>query len=383
MTTTSLTAKFVEKVKPPSGGRIEHWDRLLPGFGLRVTPTGNKSWVLMYRQHGRQRRMTIGKYPALTLEKARGVARTALEDVAKGSDPADNKKAARERRLDDLGAVAELFVEKHAKPNNKSWKNQARRLEMHVTPHWGRRPIDTITKRDVVLLLEKIAEQSGPYVAEDTLKVVRKMFNWAADRDIVEVNPAQHVKPPRKTGARDRVLSDSELKAVWTAAGALGYPFGPFVHTLILTGQRRTEVATLRWDEIEGDIWTIPAGKTKSSREHLVPLSYMVREIIGQRSSQKGPFVFSTTNGEKPISGFNKPKACLEVTLAGEVEDWRFHDLRRTCATGLARLGFPDEVIARILNHSTRGVTSIYNRHAYLSEKRYALEQWCATFEEP
>lgn len=341
MSTQRLTAKFVEKITPPDNGRVEHWDLLLPGFGLRVNSSGRKSWCVMYRSYGRKRRQTLGAFPAVSLEQARNLARKTLSDVAEGRDPAEEHKI---RRAIDPGSLEELgalFIESHAKPNNKSWKNQSRRLEMHLYPKLGHRPVESIRKRDVVLLLEHIANSAGAFVAEDTLKVIRKMFNWAADRDIIEINPAMYVKPPQKTLSRDRVLSEDELGAVWRAAEGLGYPFGPFIQLLTLTGQRRTEVAEMRRDEIDGDLWTIPANRNKSGREHIVPLSEAALEIMAACHKNEGPYIFSTTQGEKPISGFNKPKAALDEVLRGSVSNWRFHDLRRTCATGLGKLGLP------------------------------------------
>lgn len=380
MTTTRLTTKFVEKILPPKSGRVEHWDQLLPGFGLRVTEKGHKSWCAMYRHHGRKRRQTLGRFPAVSLEQARKAARAVMEAAANGEDPAEEARKRKEISPDTFQDLGVLFIERHARLNNRSWKNQQRRLEMHANPHLGKRAVDSIKKRDIVLMLEAIGNKAGPYVAEDTLKVVRKMFNWAADRDIVELNPAMHAKPLLKTKSRDRVLSDKEVHAVWVAAGKLGYPFGTFIRMLILTGQRRTEVATMQWSEIDNATWTMPAEKNKSAREHVVPLSSQAQEILSQCPKFDGPFVFTTTGGERSISGFNKPKAILDGKLQGLVTDWRFHDLRRTLATGLAKLGFPDEVIARVLNHAPKGVTSIYNRHTYLEEKRLALQDWSNRF---
>lgn len=381
----NLTAAFVEKVKPPAEGRAEYWDALLPGFGLRVASGGTKSWCLFYRVNGKQVRETLGKYPALELADARKLARERADRAQSGVDPR-KPKAARTRTVADL---AEAFVEQRCKPNNRSWKSQESQLEMHVLSRWGHMTPDRVTKLDVAQMLQEVSVKrgtrsggigragvvsGGPVAAENVLKVLRAMYNWGLDHDLVETNPALRAKPPVRPKARDRVLSDDEVKAIWQAAGALGYPFGHWTRLLLATGQRRTEVAAMRWDELEGDTWVLPADRTKAGRAHAVPLSKIALASLAACPRHAGPFVLSTTAGEKHVRGYSKAKAELDAAVG--FDDWRYHDLRRTCATGMAALGVVDDIIGRVLNHAPRGVTARYNRYTYIEEKRAALAAW-------
>ena len=195
--------------------------------------------------------------------------------------------------------------------------------------------------------------------------------------------------PGGKEAPRDRDLSDSEIKAIWPAFGAAGYPFGPMMEILLLTGQRRTEVATMRWVDLdlEAAVWNLPAASTKALRSHSVPLPNTAVEILGALPRFKGPYVFSTTGGQRPVSGYSKAKLRIELELnktltktGGEpLTNWQIHDLRRTAASGMAKLGVPIDHIGRVLNHAPRGITAtVYDKHSYMPEKRRALDLWCA-----
>jgi integrase len=219
----------------------------------------------------------------------------------------------------------------------------------------------------------------GPVIANRTLAAVRAMFNWALRRGMIEATPAAMVEAPGEETARERVLDDHEIATAWAAADTLGYPFGPFFQLVLATAQRRDEVARMRWDhlDLECATWTLPADATKPGRAHVVPLSPLVISILSTVPRTSSRYVFST--GDTPISGFSKAKSRLDkaITKAGEdLEPWTIHDLRRTCATGLARLDVSRFIIGKVLNHADRTVTGIYDRHAYLPEKRRALEAW-------
>lgn len=373
-----LTAAAVEKLGPPESGRIEYFDTLLRGFALRITARGSKSWVLFYRVHGRQRRMTIGSYPMFDLSEAREEARKALQLVEKGQDPAAIREEQRRKRPDTVIAVAENFIQRHAKPNNRTWREVERMFEIHVLPTWGKRDIGSITRRDVIDLLDQVADRTSSVRANRVLANVRKLFAWAAERDIIESSPVAGVKPPGRENERDRVLTDNEIKAFWKATEVLGWPFGPFAQMLLVTAQRRDEVAHMRWDDIdEHGVWTIPKEKTKANRSHEVPLPSLALEIL-ERTPRIGSYVFmSGRAGARPISGFGKAKAKLE-RLSG-IHNWRYHDLRRTAGTNMARHGVPISTISRVLNHAEGGVTRIYARYSYLNEKRKALNTWART----
>ncbi len=373
-----LTAASVERLRPPAKGRIEYWDNLLPGFGLRVSETGAKTWVLMYRVGRRQRRLTLGKYPALGLTKAREKARKALDQLDHGTDPAAHRRGL-QGGADTFEGAADLFLDRYARRHQRNPERTEYLLLKYVTPKWTGRKLESIGRGDVALLVDGIAEHGAPVMANRVLAVIKKLFSWAVARDLLDLSPAAGVQAPGKETARDRVLTYTELKAVWQACGGLGHPFGPLLRLLILTGQRRGEVAHMAWPDIEDGTWTLPREITKSDRLHVVPLSGLAVETIEAVPKIEGcDLLFPSRRGtDRPLSGFSRAKRQLD-TLSG-VEDWRLHDLRRTVASGLARLQTPPHVIEAVLNHRSgtiSGVAAVYNRYSYLDEKRHALDAW-------
>ncbi len=393
MARVKLTAAAVERLTSRGKDRIEYFDQTFPSFGVRVTARGSKSWFVYYRIGGRLRRLTLGTFPVDKLAEAREKARNALKMVEHGIDPAKVKEREKAERLDTVRRVVAEFIERHAKARNRSWRQTEAVFEKEVLPDWGDRPIKSITRRDVRDLLDGIMDRGTPYVANRTLAAIRKLFNWCLERDIVDASPVAGVKPPAKEAVRERALSEAEVKEVWTAAETLGYPFGPLTQLLLLLGQRRQETANMRWADLdlEEGTWNIPSDSTKAGRGHVVPLPPLALEIIKRLPRQRGPYAFSTTAGEKPVSGFSRAKKQLDRAIlaarqnaAGQppedvkpMEGWRFHDLRRTVGTHLAGLGIPLDHISRVLNHVPVGVTAkVYDRHFYLPEKRRALEVW-------
>ena len=377
-TAKALTEASVQRIKAPDSGRREHFDSIVPGFALRVTGTGHKSWVMYYRRDGRNRRYTIGTYPAIELKEAREIARSVHLQARQGGDPAADKKTAEAQRrtADSFGDVVGLFVERYAK-KNKSWPETQRIFDKYVLPTWAKRDITTIARRDVVELMDFIEDNHGTYMANRSLAAVRKLFNWCvADRGILEATPIVPGMARGKETKRERWLRDEELKAVWNACDVMGNPFGPFIHMLMVTGQRVNEVAHMRWQDLdlEDALWTLPRGITKADREHEVPLSTLATEILGSQL-QQGDFVFTSgRKGDRPVSGFSKAKKRCD-DLAG-ISDWRLHDLRRTVATHMRSLHIERPTVKKILNHAENDVTAVYDRHAGLPEKCRAMEIW-------
>ena len=379
-----LTDRGVASLKPkPGEARTDYWDASLPGFGIRVS-ANSKTWICKYFLNGQQWRMRLGHYPALKLAAARKKALKAKADVADGKNPAAEKQAARNApRPDTFSAVADDFIERYAKRrSNKSWPETKRLLDKHVIPVWGRRPIREVTRVDVVELLDQVEDNHGFYTANRVLAAVRKLFNWSMiERGKLDTTPIVPGMTRGKEVKRERTLDDNEIKALWDAD--MGYPFGPFIRLLLVTAQRREEVATMRWQDIdfESGVWTLPAAMTKAGRKHEVPLSPLALEVLEALPRFSGPCVFSTTSGEKPISGYSHAKKRADEI--SKVTGWRIHDLRRTAGTGMARLKVPKEIRGRVLNHAQKqDVTDTYDSYEYLPEKRHALQAWSTRLRE-
>ncbi len=388
-----LTDLAVANVKPPASGRIEIWDAMLPGFGLRISEKGSKSWVVMYHVRGHatgKRRLTLGRYPIISLAKARERARRIFEAASEGIDSADVQSPEREA-APSFEKVAEQFIHRYAKAKNRGWHRQEVDLAREFAPYWGKKPIDTITRRDVLDALDRISDRSSPLRANRHLALIRKLFNWCLERGLLETWPAANVKPPGREVSRDRVLSDDEIRSVWTCCNAVGHPFGPIFKLLLITAQRREEVGRMRWADIDlgKGSWTIPRERSKNDVANEVPLSPLALAIIKDLPRFEGEaLLFAASNGSgQPASGYSKAKLRLDRMIAArrvseglpEMPEWWLHDLRRTAASGMARLRVPPHVIERVLNHisgSQSGVAGIYNRYGYLPEKRHALDAW-------
>jgi integrase len=384
--TKALTARTVETVKA-GPKRREIADKLLPGLYLVVQPTGAKSWAVRYRVAGRPRKHTIDGYPAIDLKAARELASEALRAVAAGRDPGREKLESRAIAQDTVAVVVQQFVELHCRRHNRPRhaRETTRLLERNVLPRWRARPIREISRRDVLYLLDRLAED-GPITANRTLSAVRKLFNWAVSRDIIAVSPCAGVKPPTPERSRDRVLSDDELCVVWQAADKLGGPFGALIKFLILTGQRRDEAAGIRWSELDLDsrLWTIGKERAKNARTHDVPLSPQAVLIIGSLARIAGSAFVLTTTGKAPASDYSKKKRQINALLPADMPAWRLHDLRRSVASGMARLGINLPIIEKVLNHrsgSFGGIVGVYQRHDFAAEKRLALQTWGAHVE--
>jgi integrase len=370
----------IRNLRPPENGQIEVWDDRLPGFGIRVSHGGAKAFVLVYRFQGRSRRMTLGRYGILSLTDARRLAHETLRAVALGEDPAAVK--IRTRRVPDIerfDAFVAHYVQTYARPNNRTASETDRILRREFVRHWGVRPIATITKQDVLRVLDGIMAAGTHMSANSALAAVRKLFNWAIERGMLEQSPCRGIQKPAKAIARDRVLTDNEVRSVWLALSMIGYPYGPFAQILLLTGQRKGEVAGMRWTELDlrEHLWSIPADRNKSGRAHVVPLSSRVVELIEGLPRTDPNLVFPTRAQERTLHDFSRWKA--ELDQRSGVTNWRLHDLRRTAATGMARSGVSPHVVERILNHSTGtlgGVAGVYNRFGYLPEMQAALETW-------
>lgn len=392
----AFTSKGIEAIKPDLAKRREIPDPALSGLYLVVQPSGVKSWALRYRWANKPKKLTLGRWPVMGLADARGAASKAIAKVETGTDPGVAKKKAKAARIEAQLSERDLIktlVGDYGKRHLASLKSGAvvkRELERHVVKPWGDRDIHDITKRDVIDLLDGIADRGRVVTANRVRSYLGTFFGWCVDRDIIAMSPAQGVKPVAKEKSRDRVLSDDEIRWFWRACDDLDFPWGPLGQTLLLTGQRLGEVAGMTDTEVSGDVWSMAPQRTKNGRAHAVPLSEAVSAVLGgvERVTGKPGYVFTTT-GETPLSGFHKGRnhiaermaeiACEEAGESVEIPHWTFHDLRRTAATGMARLGIPVRVTEAVLNHvsgTAAGIVSVYQRHDYAEEKRSALDAW-------
>ncbi len=394
----ALTTRTIDTLATP-GARREVPDGLLRGLYLVIQPSGARSWAVRYRNAaGTPRKHTLGTYPAIDLRSARELAQHALIEVAKGSDPAADRKSARTGAKvpsdrDIVEKVADQFIERYAKANTKSWAETKRILDREVVAHWRGRHLAAIGRADVHDLLDGVVDRGSPVMANRVLAALRKMCSWSVDRGIIAASPCDKIKAPTAERSRDRVLSDDELRGLWAATDAIGWPFGALVKILLLTGQRRDEVGKMRWSEIDldGKLWILPKERSKNAQAHAVPLSGPVLAILAglpRIASAKGQDYVFTVTGKTAVSGFSGAKERIDALLAashGEpVPAWVLHDLRRTAATGMARLGTALPVVERVLNHvsgSFGGIVGVYQKHGFADEKRHALTTWAAFVE--
>lgn len=370
----ALTAKTIEAFKP-MGKRYEVHDALCPGLSVRVTKQGKKIFNVKYRYGLKQRRVRLGVHPRISLLQAREKALEALRLVDEGIDP-----AARRRQLSmRVEAVCEDFIRQYARPRNRSWQEAERIVKREFVAVHGQQDIRHITRGDILALMDGAIERGATYQANRIHSHLRKLFNWCVERGIVETSPVVGIRAPTREQARDRVLNDDEIVAVLRTCTALPYPYGQFVPLLLATAQRRGEVSGMTWASVDLDAkqWVIPAELSKNGKPHVVPLNdFALRLLAGVPRFLDCDFVFTTT-GRTPISGFSK--ALRNLHAQSETSEWRFHDLRRTAASGMARASVAPHVIEKVLNHisgTISGVAAIYNRYGYDAEKRQALEGW-------
>jgi integrase len=381
MPRTKLTKSAIDALPAPQSDTV-YWDAALPGFGVKVTPKGRKVFVVLYRTGGagsKLRKYTIGPYGRVTLHQARIAAQKVFTARLEGRDPAAEKRERRRRvvadRVEDL---LETFIDQHLS-QNRSGAEIARLLRREMGRAWAGRSIHEVGKRDVVEVISAIEQRGAPVAANKALKSIKTFLRWCVGRAVLDQSPAEGVPSPAKEVARDRVLSDDELANVILAAREVDDRYGGIVELLALTGQRREEVARLAWDELDltQRVWTIPKSRTKNAKPHVVQLSDQSIAVL-RRMERRGPYVFAA-HGTKPFQHFSVAKRKLDEL--SKVTGWRLHDLRRTCVSGMARLGVAPHVADKILNHQSgtiSGVAAVYQRHEFLRERKDAFERWGA-----
>ena len=397
MVKRALNDRMLKSFKPAEAGkRYEAMDSVVPGFGLSITSAGQKTFVLVARFPGSKNptRRAIGSYGAITLDKARQTARDWLESIQRGIDPGETAKRQREdelsQRRNTFAAVAADFIRDKLSTERKGGEIEAD-IRREFIPRWGNLPIAQITESHVMDMVKAVKDRGKKYQAHNLLAEARRLFSWAIDQRAygLEFSPCDKLKPTKIIGkkiARTRVLGDDEWRALWRATEAMGYPYGPLLRMLALTGQRKSEVAEARWPEFDlaAKLWVIPASRMKMGAAHVVPLTDDVLELL--RSLPRfsdGPHLFSTDRGVKPVNGFGQAKTKLDRLTATElgraVEPFVIHDVRRSMRTGLSALpGVPDLVRELVIAHTKPGLHKVYDLHVYEAEKRHALELWAA-----
>lgn len=369
------------------------WDTEVAGFGVKASPQGTVSYVVQKwigGRGGKAKRIVIGRHPDLKLDDARSKAGRIASEVFDGADLVSERKQRREQQRHDLNTTLQPTIEQYVKrkgDGTRYWQETQSLLLNQVVPTLGANAaLSSISKAQIRHLIETKQEtHSG--AARNMFAALRPFFKWAVERDLIAASPMEELTPPEPIKARDRILTPSEIKLLWEASLSMGYPFGDIHRLLLLTAQRRDEVAGMRRQELDLDKgeWIIPASRTKNGKEHLVHLSLQAIEII-QGISTKGDLVFTNTK-KTAVSGFSNAKEALDrrcaILTEGQPQnfssEFRIHDLRRTAASGMAELGFQPHIVERVLNHisgAQGGLVGVYQRFEYAEERRKAMEAW-------
>ncbi len=366
---------------PPDRAEAMVYDETLPGFGLRLNRGGRATWFVQYRIGTKQRRVSLGTRATVSADEARKLAKAALGDVAKGSDPQEKRHTAKAQAAVTFGSVVPRYLayaQSRQRPRHHS--HTKRYLERYWTP-LDKMGINSIKRADVSAQITKIAEVHGDHTANRARSALSSFFTWGMGDGVAESNPVTGTHKAIEEKARDRVLTDVEVAAAWQLSGTRD--FGSIVRLLILTGQRREEVGSIGWSEIDraNALWTLPASRSKNGKPHVVPLAPAALAILDAIPQRVGrDLIFGSAAGG--FKGYGANKLTLDKAMAASLKanlPWRIHDLRRTAATGMGDLGVQPHVVEAVLNHasgSKAGVAGTYNRSLYAAEKRAALDLW-------
>jgi integrase len=373
-----LTDRLLKALGPaPTGKRIVHWDAARPSFGVRITDRGVISFFVMRRMPGKPQpvRISLGRYPDISLAQARVLATAAIGNLVAGIHP-----KARKPQVMTFATLAEAFLSRPAAAKQRTADAIRKTVGRYLLPRWGNRDASRITRADVITMVEELDRTSGPYTAAKVLALASSIFRHGMMREQITSNPCTLIKIAdlvSDMAPRQRVLSDAEIKLLWQATEGI-YPAGSFTRFLLLVAVRRSEAACMTWAEVDLDaaLWVVPAARAKNATAHEVPLSGMAMDLLQSLPRfTGGDFVFSTSGGRNPIPGFSFYKNTIDARATG-LASWRFHDLRRTARTNLASLGVSPFTAELILGHTQKGVHKVYDVFRYQSQKREALERW-------
>ncbi|AWL94115.1 site-specific integrase [Bradyrhizobium ottawaense] len=395
----NFSDRFIRGLRPaPAGKRVEYWDMRVPNFGVRITERGHKTYVLYLRWPGSRApsRREIGDASRISLAKAREIARRWLEQVELGIDPREQQRAEEIKRQRErqttFEVVAEAWIANIA--SQRKGTEVANDVRREFVARWGKRPVTSITKEDVAAAIGAKRDEGHAPQAHNLLGYARRLFDWAVHQHAygIEISPVEKLRASKLIGERakkrERPLSDEELREVWQAAEEAEYPYGPMFRMLIMTGQRRSEVAGACWQEfdISRRLWTIPAERmkktTKNPKPHDVPLTEdMISLLKSLPRFDAGDWLFTATSGAGPVNSFGRAKRALDDIVARgrskPMEPWVIHDLRHTMRTRLPKLKVDEVVSERMIAHAIPGIAGVYNHHDYLEERREAFGRWC------
>lgn len=353
-------------------------------LGVRVSPNGSKTWVHVYKIDGRQRMVTLGRYPAMSLAQAHEAFGDASMKLAADTDPALEvlQEHARRTEAPTVAHLATDFIDKYAQPRKRSWREDERILQRDVVPIIGTRKAEDIRRRDITALLDRVMERGSPTMANRTLACVRKLFNWAVQRGVLEHSPCALIEAPAREEGRDRVLSDDEIGRFVNRLPTASMDESTRLALLftLATAQRSGEVVRMTWRDVDlkSGLWTIPSTGSKNRLAHRVPLNQLAMDVLRharRRSEGSGP-VFPGRSAGSALAQTSLTKAITRNLAHFEIEAFGPHDLRRTAATQMTGVGVTRMVLAKVLNHAEPGVTAVYDRHGYDAEKRDALTRW-------
>lgn len=392
MPQVKITARNAPTLPTPAEGNIEYFDIILPGFGLRVSSKGRRTWFARYRIKGRKAKgsMSLGTVNDLDLADARDRAKDAFRAARKGLDPAEPVR--RERHAETFKELAERYIDEYAKKRKRSWQADERIIKRELNPAIGNMKASSVARADIRQILRRIADRGAPIMANRTREAARMIFSWAISEEIggVEHNPCEGLRRPSEENSRDRVLSADEIATLWNALtkppAGMPYRCALALKLQLVTIQRKGEIVGAEWSEIDQreKVWTIPASKAKNGLAHRVPLTDTALEILAQIKKFSGGsrWLFPSPSGDRPMAARAINHAVLRVIGKIGLKNVRPHDLRRTGASHMTSLGISRFIVGRLLNHAEREVTAVYDRHSYDREKRQALEAWARRLDE-
>jgi integrase len=383
MPTVNLNDRLLRRLAQGAAeGRETYHDAGVPELSVRVTTTGRRTFSVRYRAaNGTRRRKTLGVYPNVTLAAARAEARKVLGRVAGGEDPVERTK----REGATVADFTKVYLDRYAKAKKKTWAEDKRQLARDVLPLIGRMAVTEVRRGDLIRIVDRVADRGAGVQANRTAALLSKFFAFARDRGLIELSPAQALPRPTPERAKDRVLTDDEIRKVWGALDDERPGVAAALRLVLLTAARPGEVLGMRQSELDGEWWTIPAERTKAGRAHRVLLSTFAFEVLhvaiaaaekkAKAKRVEVDYIFPNPRADGSVRWLSHAGARIREN-ATDVAHWTPHDLRRTAATGMEGLGVSRFVVARILNHADPSVTAVYARHGYDDEKRAALQRW-------